>query len=282
MSSASRSSTVVEQTKPSAQLFNLGARTASVAALASFLLVLWQVIAQTPLPGKPGWPEALLIITTTVATLTSLMRQLPGQNVLLAATIIGVVGGIAHGVGVVTAIPFGPLAYGEASGPKFFGTLAWAIPALWIIIVLNSRGVARLILRPWRKLKSYGFWLIGITTLLVVLFDLALEPFAARVNHYWLWLPTTFPVTWYGTPLTNSLGWLVTSLLILAFATPPLINKQSRSRKTRPDYHPLIVWLLALALFATGAIIHQLWLAAGICLVTGVATTIFALRGARW
>ena len=282
MSSATRISTVVTEAKPSTQLFNLGARTATVVALVSFLLVLWQVISQTPVPGKTGWPEALLIIATTVATLATLMRQLPGQNVLLAATIIAVLGGVAHGVGVLTAIPFGPLAYADACGPKFFGTLAWPMPALWIIIVLNSRGVARLIIRPWRKLKSYGFWLIGITTLLVVLFDLALEPFAAQVNHYWLWLPTTFPVTWYGTPLTNSLGWLLTSLLILAFATPPLINKQSRSRKTQPDYHPLIVWLLALTLFATGAITHQLWLATGFCVGTGIATTIFALRGARW
>jgi uncharacterized membrane protein len=170
----------------------------------------------------------------------------------------------------------------DGSGPKFFNTLAWPIPALWVIIVLNSRGVARLILRPWRKLRNYGFWLIGVTTALVVLFDLALEPFASRVNHYWLWLPTTFPVTWHGAPLTNSLGWLVATLLILAFATPPLINKQSRSRKTPPDFHPLAVWLLGMVLFAAGAIVHQLWLAAGFCVATGIVAASFAFRGARW
>jgi uncharacterized membrane protein len=153
---------------------------------------------------------------------------------------------------------------------------------LWIIIVLNSRGVARLILRPWRKLKNYGFWLIGATTTLVILFDLALEPFASQTNRYWLWLPTTFPVTWQGVPLVNSLGWLVTTLLLLVFATPPLINKQSRSRKTVPDYHPLIVWLLALGLFATGAGMHQLWVAVGFCVAAGIATATVALRGARW
>jgi uncharacterized membrane protein len=115
-----------------------------------------------------------------------------------------------------------------------------------------------------------------------VLFDLALEPFASNANHYWLWLPTTFPVTWHGMPLTNSLGWMLTSLLILAFSTPPLINKQSRSRKTPVDFQPLAVWLLALALFTTSAITHQLWSAAVFCVVTAIVTTIFALRGARW
>lgn len=275
-------SKIVAEAKPSEQLFNRGVQLASWAALASFILVMWQVIAGTPLPGKPGWPEALLVVTVTLATLASLTRQLPAQNVLLAAVIIGVVGAVAHGVGAVTAIPFGPFIFSDNMGPKFFRTLAWPMPALWIIIIFNSRGVARLILRPWRKLKNYGFWLIGITTLLVVLFDLAMEPFASQSARYWFWLPTTFPVTWQGMPLTNSLGWLLTSLLILAFATPPLINKQSRSRKTVPDFQPLIIWLLALVLFATGAVTQQLWMATGFCGVTGVMTTVFALRGARW
>jgi len=282
MSSATRFKTVVAEEKPSTQLFKLGVLISSVVALGCFLLVLWQVISQRPLFGKPGLPEALLAVTLTLATLANLSRHLPGQNVLLAAAIIGVVGGIAHGVGAVTAIPFGPFAYTDSCGPKFFNTLAWPIPALWIIIVLNSRGVARLILRPWRKLKSYGFWLIGITATLVILFDLALEPFASQANRYWIWLPTTFPVTWQGVPLVNSLGWLVATLLMLVFATPPLINKQSRSRKTVPDYHPLIVWLLGLALFATGAGMHHLWVAVGFSFVTAIVTTFFAFRGARW
>jgi len=280
MSSAAQSKTL--EIKPSTQLFDLGVRLASFAALTSFILVLWQVIVRTPLPGKHGWPEALLVVTVTITTLASLTRQLPAQNVLLAAVIIGVVGAVAHGVGAVTAIPFGPFVFSDNMGPKFFKTLAWPMPALWIIIILNSRGVARLILRPWRKLKNYGFWLIGITTVLVLLFDLALEPFASQSARYWFWMPTTFPVTWQGMPLTNSLGWLLISLLILAFSTPPLINKQSRSRKTVPDFQPLIIWLLALGLFATGAIMQQLWLATGFCVVTGIVTTVFALRGARW
>jgi uncharacterized membrane protein len=283
MSASSRFRARIAEEKPSTQLFHLGANLISLAAGASFLLVLWQVISRTPLPGKPGWPEALLVVTTLLATLASLARQLPVQNVLLAAAIIGGVGGVAHGVGAVTAIPFGPYGYTDAAGPKFFNTLAWAMPALWVIIVLNSRGVARLILRPWRKLRNYGFWLIGITAGLGVLFDLALEPFAsAQTTRFWLWLPTKFPYTWQTMPLTNSLGWLVVSLLILAFATPPLINKQTRSRKVPPDFHPLAVWLAGLALFATSAVVHQVWAAAGFCAVIAVVTTVFALRGARW
>lgn len=271
-----------EPLNPQAQLAKLCGWVASVLALASVGLVLWTVLTSVPLPGKPGWPEAVLVLTATLATLVSLTRQLPGQNVLLAGAIIGLIGGIMHGVGAATAIPFGPFTYTNGAGPRIFGVLGWPMPAIWIIAILNSRGVARLILRPWRKLRNYGFWLIGITAALTVLFDMALEPFATRVKHFWIWQPTKFPIAWHGAPLVNFLGWLVTALLILVFATPALINKKPRQKKSLPDYHPLVLWLSALALFAVGATAHQLWPAAAFCVLTGIAVTVFAIRGARW
>jgi hypothetical protein len=89
-------------------------------------------------------------------------------------------------------------------------------------------------------------------------------------------------LSWHGAPLVTFLGWPVTSLLILAFVTPALINKQPRTRKSAPDYHPLIVWLALLALFATGQITHGLWPAAGFCVMTGMTVGFLAIRGARW
>jgi putative membrane protein len=267
---------------PSEQLTIAFGWFASALAGASLLLVVWTLVSPAQLPGKAGWPEATLVFTTAIATLVALSRQLPGQNVILAAAVIALIGGIAHAVGAATAIPFGPFIYTDSAGPKILGLLPWPMPAIWIIAILNSRGVARLILRPWRKLRTYGFWLIGVTAALTVMFAVALDPFAAKVKHYWLWEPTRFPLTWHGAPQVNFLGWLVTALLILAFATPALINKQPRSRKSPPDYHPLVVWLLALALFATGAIAHNLWTAMGFCLLSGTATAFFAIRGARW
>lgn len=268
--------------RPSATLFEWYARAVSCAALLSFLVVVWQTISQKSTADKPGWPTAIFVITTAFATLTSMARQLAGQNVMLAATIIGVVGGIAHAVGAITGIPFGPFAYSISAGPMFFGALAWPMPAIWIIVILNARGVARLILKPWRKLKNYGFWVIGVAAVLVVLFNLALEPFATRVNGYWVWLPTKFPWTWNGMPLINSLGWALVTLVTLAFATPSLINKHSRSRKLPPDFHPLIVWVLSLTLFGTAAALHQLWSALALCVTTALVSILFAIRGARW
>lgn len=268
--------------RPSATLFDWFARATSFVALLCFIAVLAQMFSRDTTFGKSGWPTALLIITAAAATLTSMSRQLAGQNVMLAATIIAVAGGIVQAVGVITGIPFGPFAYSSSAGPRFFDTLAWPSPAIWIIVILNARGVARLILKPWRKIKNYGFFVIGVAAVLVVLFDLALEPFATRVNGYWVWLPTKFPWTWNGMPLINSLAWALVTILTLAFATPALINKHSRSRKLPPDFHPLFVWVLLLALFGTGAALDQLWLPLALCIGTALASILFAIRGAKW
>ena len=103
------------------------------------------------------------------------------------------------------------------SGPLIFNALPWFMPFLWVVVILNSRGVARLILRPWRKLRVYGFGLSELPPLLTLIFVLGLEPFATRFRHYWIWSPTKLPVDWYGTPLSDFLGWVVTALLILGF-----------------------------------------------------------------
>jgi uncharacterized membrane protein len=228
-----------------------------------------------------GWPEATLILLATFSTIAALARQLPLQNALLAAFVIALIGGGAHALGATTALPFGPFNFGSGAGPQFFKTLPWAMPLVWIIAILNSRGVARLILRPWRKIPAYGFWLIGFTAILAVLFDFALEPVAARVKHYWLWSPTKSPVDWYGASPVNFIGWAVVSTLILAFVTPALINKQP-GKKSSKDFYPLAVWLGAILIFSLASGLHGLWTAVAVDAIVGIVVTIFAIRGAQW
>ena len=251
--------------------------------LSTFLLAagfLYAVIA-VGTKSDSNWPEALLLLLATVSTLIVLARQLPAQNVLLASCLIAVIGGGAHAVGVKSGIPFGSFMFGPEIGQKFFNLLPWAMPLLWVVAVLNSRGVARLVLRPWRKMRTYGFWLIGLTALFTMLFDCALEPFASHVKHYWIWTTTGYSLTPQGAPISNSIGWFIVTVLMLAFATPALINKQLSKRNT-PDFHPLAVWLGGILLFAVGAAAHGLWPAVAVDAAIGIAATVFAIRGARW
>ncbi len=249
--------------------------------LLDFALVWLRLWIVPSLLANVRWPDGLLIVLTTAVTIASLARRLPGQNVILASVIIAFIGGALQSAGALTALPFGPYTYNYTNiGRELFYPLPWAVPMLWIVLIFNSRGVARLVLRPWRKTRAYGFWVIGMTTLLVVLLDFDLEPFATRAKFFWFWTPTKLPLTWYGAPFVNFLGWAVGTLLILAFITPSLIDK--KKVKHPPDYQPLVIWLLLNLLFATGVLAHGLWAATAVIIATSVVVTFFALRGARW
>jgi len=249
--------------------------------LAGFALVWVRLWLAPSLFGHARWPDGLLVVLATAVTLAGLSRRLPGQNVILASLIIAFIASGVQSLGALSGIPFGPYVYDYHNiGRELFYPLPWAVPMMWVVIILNARGVARLILRPWRKIRAYGFWVMGITTVLVVLFDLGFEPFATRVKSFWFWTPTKLPFTWSGAPLINFFAWAVATLLILAFATPSLIDK--KKVKHPPDYQPLIIWLLLNLLFATGSAAHQLWAATGETLAGGIIVAIFAVRGARW
>ncbi len=255
-------------------------RLVTVLLAAAWTLVLATDGLTLNLPGEPGWPEALLLLLATAGTLIALSRQLPLQNVLLAAVVIALLGGAAQTLGVTTGIPFGPFLFGGDAGPQLFKTLPWSLPLIWVVVILNSRGVARLMLRPWRKTRSYGFWLIGVTAMLSAGFAFALDPFATRVKHCWLWLPTKFPANWQGAPLVNFVSWAAVSLLILAFVTPALINKNPVRRPS--DFHPLAVWLGAVAWFGIACAGRGIWPAVVLDGIMALLVASFAIRGGRW
>ena len=250
-----------------------------------FLLQFALVWARLWLPdrlfGAARWPDGLLVVLTPASLMASLTRQLPGQNVMLASLIIALIAGAIQSLGVLTAVPFGPYSYTAQMGQPLIGPLPWAVPLIWIAFILACRGVGRLMLRPWRKTQTYGFRLMGLTALLVVLLDFGLEAYATRVKHYWCWNPTKLKFDWYTAPGINFLAWALTTLLILAFATPSFINKKPE-REPPPDYSPLVVWLLLNLLFATGVAVQQLWPAFALISLISAVVTFWAVRGARW
>jgi uncharacterized membrane protein len=225
--------------------------------------------------------DAGFIVLAAAATLAALWRRLPLQNVLLAAGGVALIGGGLSALGARTNLPFGPFVYGPGCGPQIFNTLPWSIPFIWVVIVLNARGMARLVLRPWRKNKSYGYRVIALSALFVSLFDLVLEPYAFRVKHLWLWLPTELPLTWQGAPIINFITWGLAAALMLFVITPALIVKKPRS-KTGPELHSLALWLGAIALCATGCAVREFWIAMIVDVVIGVGGAVFAIRGAIW
>ena len=236
---------------------------------------------------KDGWRwlDSLVVTIATASTALALMERLPLQNVLWASALIGTLAVIVESLQAAARLPFGPHQYGDGPGPLAFSILSfWPIPLLWICLILNSRGVARLILRPWRADRHYGYWVIGFAGLLTVLLALGLEPYASKVRHYWHWQDSaTRPAwyeAWYDVPWYSFLSWFGWSLGILVLTTPWLINKHPIRQPV--SYQPVIVWGLFSLLFATANGVNGFWLAAAVGSIATAGVGALTYRGARW
>jgi len=233
------------------------------------------------LPANQSAPvDAFALVLAAAASVAILARTLPLQSVLFAALITALMGGAALGLSARTGLPFGPVSFGDTTGPLLFNSVPWLVPFIWIVAILNSRGVSRLMLRPWRKMKNYGFLLMGLTVGLTVAFDLALEPFA-RAKHLWLWQPTKISLTWQGASPLVFLGWTFVSGLILAVIMPYLIRKQP-GNPSKPDFAPLALWLGTLIVFGVTAARAGMWPAVVLDGILVVVVATLSWRGAKW
>jgi uncharacterized membrane protein len=229
-----------------------------------------------------AWPAGILFVVGTLTSLVSLARRLPVQNVVACGIVILALAAVVTTVGTKAGLPFGYFeGYTRNMGPRLFNLMPWSVPFLWFVILYNSRDVAKLILRPWRREKQYGFWLVGVAAVLTVAMDFILEPFAVRVQEWWSWrIPiqaSSIParLNWLGVPWTSFVGWFVCGSLILVFAGPWLTTR--RPFRQHADLHPVILWASFGLLFATGNALAQLWAPA---LFGAVATLLVA--GSAW
>jgi uncharacterized membrane protein len=111
--------------------------------------------------------------------------------------------------GTTVGLPFGPYRYTNGLGVKLFGHVPALIPASWFFMALPSYALAR---RRFADPAQLGRRVI-VGSLLLLSWDLALDPAMSLVTKYWVW-GTEGP--YYGMPLLNLVGWYVTGLALMA------------------------------------------------------------------
>lgn len=216
------------------------------------------------LPADGVWVEGLLPVTALTTTLLSQRRVLPWQNILALAAIFGAFGYSVMAVCVRTGLPFGPLVFLDADRNPMFDAVPWWIPALWVVLIVNARGVARLALFRWRTSRNFGLLVIGATCLLVVLVVLGLEPVATQTKRYWVWTSgrSVISWSWYGTPVASFLSWAICTLVLLIATVVWSINK--RPVPVVPYFQPVAVWGLLTIWLGISNWVEQRWAAVGV------------------
>ncbi|GLE51080.1 carotenoid biosynthesis protein [Mycobacterium montefiorense] len=128
--------------------------------------------------------------------------------------IAGVVGFAVEAIGVATGFPFGSYTH-HLPGPKPLGVPLAAIAA-WIIVSWLAWALARVIMRSVPAVAAGGaerFTTPLVATFILGGYDLVYDPVGATAHN---WYSYDHPTGALGVPLTNFLGWLLTSWLIFA------------------------------------------------------------------
>ncbi|MCX8108007.1 MAG: hypothetical protein N3G20_04310, partial [Verrucomicrobiae bacterium] len=225
------------------------------AVLVSFLLSTAWLVFRGP-AGAWQWLDCAFVFLVALMSMCSMARRMPVQNVVSAALVI-------LGISSVVIATFAYYASDETRKIGFqnfepfvlksnrSNLLPGRLPFLVLALALSSRETARLILRPWRRDKNYGLWLMVLGAGLVTATTLVIEPFANGVAGWWKWLPDSQTAeSWHGTPWWAFLCWFLLSLTVYWFAGPWFVVK--RPPLVVPDLTPLGVWGLILAYFTIG------------------------------
>lgn len=226
------------------------------------------------------WIEGMIPVLASVAVLAALAARLPLQNVLAAGLLVVLTAGMVMAVCAFSGAPLGRFEFTRELGPRLLDYVAWPVPFLWLAVVMSSRQTARVILRPWRRVKHYGWWLLGVALVLGLGVSLALEPFGRLVLGWWKWPPAVAGhANWLGAPVFFPPAAALFLLGLLLIATPWLIAK--RPTGLAPDYGPVLCWLVLDAWPTLGGLGARLWISAAIGLAVGAAAAVLAWRGGR-
>lgn len=109
-------------------------------------------------------------------------------------------------LGTTVGLPFGEYRYTDALGAKWFGHVPVLIPLSWFFMALPAYGLARAVL-PERTASR-----IFLASLILLGWDLALDPAMSAATAYWVWAE---PGQYYGMPWLNLFGWYVTGLALM-------------------------------------------------------------------
>jgi uncharacterized membrane protein len=133
-------------------------------------------------------------------------------------------------IGTTTGIPFGAYAYTPLLGWRVAGHVPFPIPLSWFYMLYACLALAARRLPAADTGAAKMRWALAAGAMLTT-WDIAMDPAMVRTAH-WVWRT---PGVFYGMPLTNWIGWLLTGTLIaramLAIAPPTTIARTVASSR---------------------------------------------------
>lgn len=182
------------------------------------------VLCQIAYPLTSGQPRTTLTIVTVVAfCAASVAHAWVHRGPRWALTFVAVTaayGLLVEAIGVRTGVPFGDYAYTDSLGWQLLG-VPLVIPLAWTMMAYPALIAARRLTRRWVPI---------VGGLALASWDLFLDPQMVAAQHWsWLDASTTIPGI-PGIPVSNFVGWLVVSVILMALLGRALPDQAADDR----------------------------------------------------
>ncbi len=172
-------------------------------------------------------------------------------------------------LGTSSGLPFGPYSYTNQLGFKILGLVPFNIPTSWFFMLYASLAICGRLLPATDDGKSRWWWAL-VAGLVLTAWDVSMDP-AMVASVHWLWhLPSLegMPLWkniligghFYGMPLTNWLGWLLTGIVV-ARVMLTIVPPSRWARDVSPSKFPLALYAVNAALPLGICIGRGLWAA---------------------
>ncbi|MEO7101745.1 MAG: carotenoid biosynthesis protein [Gemmatimonadaceae bacterium] len=143
------------------------------------------------------------------AVMAAYMTRRIGLAWLVAFVVLYGVSLSSELLGTGYGVPFGPYSYAPLLGAEWLGRVPVVIPLSWFTMSVSSYAIARQRLGAASRSSRWGGILIA--SLLLLCWDLSLDPAMSHATTYWVWGAHG---PYYGMPWSNLLGWYITGLVL--------------------------------------------------------------------
>lgn len=195
-----------------------------------------------------AWTNVLVALPSFVAFIQWRKRR----AAVIILLVLGVFAWFFEAQSILTGWPYSGFQYGNIITGKIAGLVPWTVPFAWTPLLLGCFWIASRI----QSLNSRPLARILATALLMVATDLVLDPVATKLG-FWHWQQGGW---FYGVPLQNFLGWLVSGSL---GATILHFGMRKNNFRLAPKTI-LLGWLLHIGIWTILAWLLRLWIPAGI------------------
>lgn len=191
--------------------------------------------------------------TVVVGALAGILHAMGKLGTRTAITLFGVSFFVSLGaelLGTWSGLPFGVYSYTSLLGFKILDLVPFNIPTSWFYMLYASIAICGRVLKAKDDSTSRWYWAL-VAGFVLTAWDVSMDPAMVKTQH-WIWdIPDLSNASafsqfigremFYGMPLTNWLGWLLTGIIVARLMLA-IVPPSTWARQVSPSRFPLVLY----------------------------------------